>query len=231
MTPKVKVIYEDNHLLVVSKSQGIATMGAKAGETSMVDLAASYLKNKYSKPGNVYVGVVSRLDKRVSGLLVLARTSKCAARLSKQIRDRTIRKRYLAITQGPYSGAQNAWVNCEDWVRKNEKLQRMMIADQSTPEAQKAVLRYKYLGGSRHESLLEVDLITGRKNQIRLQLANLGFPILGDTKYASSTPAFKGGIALHCAALEFAHPTKSERLQFTDPPLHWPTRFHQWLSV
>lgn len=203
-------------------------MGVGNDEASMVDFAAAYLKHKYSKPGNVFVGVVSRLDKRVSGLLVLARTSKCASRLSKQIRERTISKRYIAWTSGAFDGPENEWIECRDFVHKNESRQRMEATKKPISDSQEAILRKKYLGGSQQESLFEIDLVTGRKHQIRLQLAERGYPIVGDTKYGS-TKQFRDGIGLHCCDLAFDHPTLGERLRFRDRPTNWPKRLQAWL--
>lgn len=225
---KLHVIYEDNHLLVVRKPAGIATMGVGNEEHSMVDVAAKYLKEKYSKPGNVFVGVVSRLDKRVSGLLVLARTSKCASRLSDQIRRRRVQKRYLAWTSGAFDEAQNEWLECRDFIRKNENRQRMELAQPDAQDAQEAVLKMKFLAGNQQEALFEIDLITGRKHQIRLQLAHRGHPIVGDKKYGSERN-FKDGIGLHCCMLEFEHPTQRNPMKFCDLPQTWPNRILGWL--
>ena len=214
----LKVIYEDNHLLVVNKPAGIATMGVAADSPSIVTLARAYLKDKYHKPGNVYVGVVSRLDSLVSGVLILARTSKAAARLSAQFRDHETRKLYWAVVDhalSPESGT------LEDWLRKDEPRQRMVVADVDQPGAQPARLRYRLLSRLPRAALLEIELLTGRKHQIRVQLSHQGSPILGDRKYASNRP-FAAGIALHAHSLTVRHPTLNTPLTFSAPlPAAW----------
>ncbi len=212
---KLRVLFEDNHLLVVNKNAGIATMGALAGQTSMVELAADYLKVKYNKPGNVFVGVVSRLDRLVTGVLVLARTSKAASRLSEQFRSRSPSKRYVAIVEGALDASradQDGWIVLRDHVIKNDARHRMEICPAGT--GQLAELRVRLLSQSEKRSLVEVDLLTGRKHQIRLQLSALGHPIWGDQKYGSSSRELSGGIALHCSQLTISHPTLREPLEF-----------------
>lgn len=217
------VLYEDNHLLVIDKPAGIATMGAEAGDHTIARMAATYLKKKYNKPGNVFIGVVSRIDRLVSGVLVLARTSKCAARLSEQFRQREPQKRYIAIVDGrvDLSTATNGWLNLTDHVRKKESEQRMEVVPGDWKGAQTAQLRLRCMGTWRSQSLIEVELLTGRKHQIRLQLSALGHPILGDRKYGS-TRKFSPGIALHSYSLSLKHPTRDESLRFiSEPTRHW----------
>ncbi len=215
----LEVLYEDNHLLVINKPAGLATMGVTPGERSAVTLVANYIKDKYQKPGNVFVGVVSRLDSMVSGVLVLARTSKAASRLSEQFRDRSTEKRYLAVVIGLIEAG--GWQTVHHHVIKDERLHRMKIVPATHPGAQDARLRFRSLASTEGRTLLEVDLLTGRKHQIRLQLSALGMPILGDSKY-DSTARFPAGIALHAGRLGLKHPTREERLVFTAPlPKSW----------
>lgn len=221
--PELQVIFEDNHLLVVDKPAGIATMGTTADVPSLARQAAAYLKRKYNKPGNVFVGVVSRLDSLVSGVIVLARTSKAASRLSEQIRSQTTRKRYLAFVEGELAGQHAVWHQLCDYVVKNEAAHRMQTVAGPSQHAQEAKLRYRPLATSPTLSLLEVELITGRKHQIRVQLAALGHPILGDVKYESQR-RFAPGIALHSFRLSIAHPTQQQAMSFES----WP---HQWSKV
>lgn len=217
---RLPVLYEDNHLLVVDKPSGLPTMGAESGAATAVTLAAAYLKQRYHKPGNVFVGVVSRLDSLVSGALVLARTSKAASRLSEQFRDQTTEKRYLAWVEGYLEAPQ--WLELRDWVCKNEARQRMEVASAKTAGAQEAALRVQTLTKQPKRTLVAVDLLSGRKHQIRLQLAAHGHPILGDRKYGATT-SFPRGIALHCHELTIEHPTRKERMTFTAPvPKYWP---------
>lgn len=216
--PPLGMLYEDNHLLVINKPAGLVSQGATEDEPSAVKLAKEYLKRKYKKPGNVYVGVVSRLDAQVSGVLVLARTSKAAARLSEQFRERLARKVYWAIVDKPPK--QNE-ATLTDWLRKDEKTQKMVVTTAHAIGAQKARLSYRVLRRVAPGALLEIELETGRKHQIRVQLAHLGSPILGDRKYGSRRP-FPTGIALHARTLQIAHPVKKETLTLRAPlPTSW----------
>lgn len=232
-----QILFEDNHLLVVDKPAGIATMGSKPGVPTLARMAADFLKRKYQKPGNAYVGVVSRLDRQVSGLIVLAKTSKAAGRLSEQIRNRQVSKRYVAWVEGEWPEAKHeptmrsdvrnwekrsltgeeGWVEVVNWVIKNDRQHRMEIATPRQPNAQQAVLRRRVLGSGSGSALVEVDLLTGRKHQIRLQLSDLGHPVIGDYQYGA-TRKFAPGIALHCCQLVFDHPTQRVPMHF----VRWP---------
>lgn len=216
-----RVLYEDNHLLALDKPAGLATMGAAAGRPSLWALAKEYIKQKYHKPGGVYLGTVSRLDAAVSGVVLFARTSKAAGRLAEQFRSRSTKKLYWAIVEGlPAPTAE-----CVDWLIKDERLKRMRaVAASATAQhgrAQQAHLIYRRLHETAAGWLLEIDLRTGRKHQIRVQLSQRGLTILGDRKYGSRAP-FTAGIALHARQLEFTHPTRRERLSLTAPaPPTW----------
>jgi 23S rRNA pseudouridine1911/1915/1917 synthase len=212
------ILYEDNHLLVVNKPCGLATMGVPNDETSLVELARHYLKLRYAKPGNVYLGVVSRLDRLVSGAIVLARTSKAAARLTRQFLENRVEKTYWALVAPPPPQPQGV---LESWVSKNDARHRMEVVPPKSPGAQVARLSYGRRARLGSAAWLEVELETGRKHQIRLQLAELGSPILGDRKYGSSTP-FPAGIALHARRLAFEHPVRRTLLEVTAPlPPSW----------
>lgn len=213
----LEVIYEDNHLLALNKPPGIATQGAEAGRPSLLHLARHYIKQKYRKPGNVYLGTVSRLDAAVSGVVVFARTSKAAARLSEQFRRHTVRKVYWAVVSGePAAGA-----TCTDWLVKDESRQRMQVADEGTAGTQFARLSYRRIQRLSAGWLLEIALETGRKHQIRCQLAARRLPILGDRKYGSRQ-FFSEGIALHARMLQLVHPTRDETFSLeADPPVSW----------
>lgn len=208
------VIYEDNHLLVVNKPPGLATVGVRPEDMSLAKAAKAYLKQRYRKPGNVFLGVVSRLDAPVSGVVVLARTSKAAARLSEQFRERDVAKLYWALVAGRVEPASGP---CVHWLRKDEARQRMCVVPAGTPGALEARLKYRYLRAVPRGCLLEVELLTGRKHQIRVQLAAQGWPIIGDRKYGSREP-FPVGIALHSRSLTLRHPTREEDLTFVAPP-------------
>ncbi len=214
------VLFEDNHLLVINKPAGLVSMGGPAGDVSAVTLAADYLKTKYSKPGNVFVGVVSRLDRLVSGVMVLARTSKAAARLSEQFRNHSTEKHYLAWVEGRWE--VEATSELSDWMSKNEAAQRMITVPSSSRDAQLAQLKIQTVQATQQRSLMAIELLTGRKHQIRLQLSERGHPIFGDRKYDAKTH-FAHGIALHSQRLVIDHPTRAERLTFTAPvPSYWP---------
>jgi 23S rRNA pseudouridine1911/1915/1917 synthase len=212
-TTALHVLYEDNHLLAVAKPAGLPTMGVQPQEPSLIALAKDYLKQKYHKPGNVYLGVVSRVDATVTGVVVFARTSKAAARLTEQFRSATVRKVYWALVAGRPEPAEAV---CVDWLRKDEPHQRMHVTRPQHPEAKEARLSYRTLQPLRTAALLEVLLQTGRKHQIRVQLAARGYPILGDRKYGSERP-FPDGIALHARELELVHPVRRTPLKIIAP--------------
>ncbi len=218
--PQLSVLYEDNHLLVVNKPAGLATMGVAAGEDSLWERARAYLKQKYAKPGNVYLGVVSRLDAKVSGVIVFARTSKAAARLNEQFREGTTEKLYLALVEGTRSPP--AAGRLEHWMDKDEARQKMAISSTPREDWKPARLEFRRLAQvDRQTWLLEVRLLTGRKHQIRAQLAAAGWPICGDRKYGSSR-TFPHGIGLHSYSLSLTHPTLSERRNWKAlPPKTW----------
>lgn len=241
---KLSVIYTDNHLLVVDKPAGIATMGAAPDTDTIARQAALYLQQKYNKPGKAFVGVVSRIDRLVSGVLVLARTSKAASRISEQLRQQKVGKFYLAIVEGRWSptvdatgnsSAAGAGVEIVDWVAKDERAQRMRVVDPSHPAAQQARLRVQPLARSGERSLLKIELLSGRKHQIRLQLAEHGTPVWGDRKYGARSRFVKPhAIALHCQQLTLSHPTLKRLMVFqASPAAHWPTApgdFQLWFE-
>jgi 23S rRNA pseudouridine1911/1915/1917 synthase len=204
--------------LVVVKPAMLATMGVSRDKISLLDQAKAYIKEKYRKPGNVYLGVVSRLDAPVTGVLVIARTSKAAARLTAQFRARTVEKTYWAAVEGTPRPASGELL---DYVRKDERHRKLHVANQQAADAQEARLTYRTLQPLAGGALLEVELGTGRKHQIRLQLARAGHPILGDRKYGARAP-FPRGVALHARRLALDHPTRGDRLEWTAPlPESW----------
>jgi 23S rRNA pseudouridine1911/1915/1917 synthase len=216
----LEILYEDNHVLAVLKPAGIPTMGVEASRASMLTVARQYIKDRYAKPGNVYLGVVSRLDEPVSGVLLLARTSKAAARLSEQFRSRSVEKVYWAIVDGPLAMAgpyaptsplapSGQWT---DFVLKDEGIRRMRRVGRNQPGAQEARLDYRLLEQLPLGSLVEVVLKTGRKHQIRVQFGDRGWPILGDRRYGA-TRSFPFGIALHARRLAFDHPISKQRIE------------------
>jgi 23S rRNA pseudouridine1911/1915/1917 synthase len=221
------VLFEDNHLLVVNKPAGLPTMGVAEDRASLLVEAKEYIRHKYAKPGNVYLGVVSRLDAPVTGVVLLARTSKAAARLSKQFRERDVEKIYWAMVEGRLDPSQGELV---DFLRKDERHRRVHTTSVHAADAQRAELSYRTLGHAADEpqprrpsstTLLEIRPHTGRKHQIRVQLAAAGFPIVGDRKYGSRR-AFPVGIALHSRRLALEHPVSKMQMEFQAPlPTSW----------
>jgi 23S rRNA pseudouridine1911/1915/1917 synthase len=218
----LKVLYEDNHLLAVVKPAGLVTMGVREGEPSLLAEAREYIRLKYLKPGNVYLGAMSRLDAPVSGVLLFARTSKAAARLTEQFKSRQVVKTYWAIVEGSIEPPQGL---CRDWLAEDERHRRMHIVPAGTAGAREARLAYRRLESLKQGSLVEVQLETGRKHQIRLQLASRGYPLLGDRKYGARL-GFPQGIALHARRLVIEHPVKpGTRIELVAPlPEAW-TRY------
>ncbi len=212
------VLYEDNHLLAVNKPAGVVTQGANPDTPSLFHMAARYIKHKYHKPGNVYLGVTSRLDAPTTGVVVLARTSKAAARLAAQFRDRQVAKTYWAVVWGKPTPPEGTWV---DYLAPDERHRRVHVVTARHPEAKDARLTYRVLLELGERTLVEVQLHTGRKHQIRVQFSQRGFPIVGDIKYGAPR-GFKPGIALHARRVEMDHPVRKERLEFTAPlPKSW----------
>ena len=210
-----RVLYEDNHLLIINKKAGWLSQGDKTGDSSIVEFAKSYLKKKYNKPGEVFVGLVHRLDRPVSGIVLLARTSKALSRLSIALREKKIRKTYIAAVHGrpdPNEG------RCGHWLLKNSKKNTVRAYDHEVKGSKKAELEYKLLKYFPGKSLVEVRLITGRPHQIRVQLASLRCPIIGDLKYGSRHPNEDASISLHATKLEFEHPVKKEPMTITCQP-------------
>ena len=203
------VLYEDNHLLVVNKPALLPTMGVAAGRQSLLSVAKDYIRVKYSKPGNVYLGVVSRLDAPVTGIVAIARTSKAAGRSSAAFRERQVEKTYWAVVEDiPDVPA----ATLEHYLRKDERHRRVHTTHADCPDAQLARLHYEVRNSHSNISLLEIQLETGRKHQIRVQLAKIGCPLLGDRKYGSRT-TFPLGIALHARSLQFKHPITQQSMR------------------
>ena len=214
----LEVLYEDNHLLAVSKPAGLATMGTPAGKPSLLEIARQYVKKRYGKPGNVYLGIVSRLDAPVTGVVLLARTSKAARRLTEQFRTQAVHKTYWAIVEGSVRPASGRYV---DWVGHDQRHRKMRIVGPTLSGAREARLAYRRLKDLGDATLLEVEIETGRKHQIRLQWAHHGHPILGDRKYGSGR-AFPDGIALHARQLVVTHPIKGDAVELEAPlPDSW----------
>ncbi|MBN1776787.1 MAG: RNA pseudouridine synthase [Clostridiales bacterium] len=207
----LKVIFEDNHLLIVEKPPNLLTQGDATGDPCLFNMAKVYIKEKYQKPGEVYLGLTHRLDRPVGGLVALARTSKAASRLSDQLRTHAIRREYLAVVHGA------------EIAQSGERIDNLLdengivrVVPESTPGAKEAVLDWSTLGTCENRALLHITLQTGRKHQIRVQLANLGHPIVQDMRYGDDSPGEP--IALWGAALTLTHPTKKEEMTFYSRP-------------
>ena len=225
MTQTLEILYEDNHLLAVNKPPLLPTMGVAEGQPSVLAAAKQLIKRRDQKPGNVYLGVISRLDAPVTGALLIAKTSKAAARMNAQFRDRKVEKIYRAIVEGiPGPGEQEL----QHFLRKDDRHRRVHVTQKDSDTAQEARLRFRVLQRipQKDITLIEVQLLTGRKHQIRVQMSAIGHPILGDRKYKSSVH-FTPGIALHSHLLRFEHPVRKHTVEIQcDVPASW----RGWLS-
>ena len=210
----MKVIYEDNHSIVVSKTASEIVQGDKTGDTPLSELVKHYLKEKYNKPGNVFIGVTHRLDRPVSGLVVFAKTSKALARLNEMFKNGDVHKTYWAIVK---NCPQETEATLEHYLVRNEKQNKSYAYDREKPGAKKAILHYKLIGHSENYFLLEVDLKTGRHHQIRCQLAKIGCPIKGDLKYGFPRSNPDGSICLHARRVSFIHPVSKELIELEAP--------------
>ncbi len=210
----MKVIYEDNHIIVVSKTASEIVQGDKTGDTPLSELVKHYLKEKYNKPGNVFIGVTHRLDRPVSGLVVFAKTSKALARLNEMFKNGDVHKTYWAIVK---NCPQETEATLEHYLVRNKKQNKSYAYDREKPGAKKAILHYKLIGHSENYFLLEVDLKTGRHHQIRCQLAKIGCPIKGDLKYGFPRSNPDGSICLHARRVSFIHPVSKELIELEAP--------------
>jgi len=210
----MEVIYEDNHIIIVYKQSGEIVQGDKTGDRPLSELVKDYIKVKYAKPGEVFLGVVHRLDRPVSGVVVFARTSKALTRLNKMFAaHEEVQKTYWAIIEKKTEDAQPAFTQVEHWLVRNEKQNKSYAYDHEVPGAKRAVLRYRCIAHSDRYSLLEVQLLTGRHHQIRCQLAAIGLPIRGDLKYGARRSNPDGSISLLARRIAFTHPVS--RLHIT----------------
>ena len=207
------ILYEDNHLLVVEKPENLPVQADASGDADLLSLCKTYIKETYHKPGEAYLGLVHRLDRPVGGVMVFAKTSKAAGRLTAQFKDRTAHKRYVAIIEGTAPAAGE----CVDWLYKDESTNTTRVVPEGTDGAKKAILRYRTLARENGTSLLDVELLTGRPHQIRVQLSSRGLPIVGDMRY---NPKAKPGtqIRLHAYTLTVKHPTLNEPMTFWSLP-------------
>ena len=210
----MEVIYEDNHIIIVSKTSSEIVQGDKTGDTPLSETVKQYLKEKYHKPGNVFVGVVHRLDRPVSGLVVFAKTSKALARLNEMFKNGDVHKTYWAVVK---NCPREPEATLEHYLVRNEKQNKSYVYDREKPGAKKAILHYRLIGRSENYYLLEVDLKTGRHHQIRCQLAKIGCPIKGDLKYGFPRSNPDGSISLHARRVSFVHPVSKELIDVEAP--------------
>ena len=214
----MEVVYEDNHIIIVNKQSGEIVQGDKTGDRPLSDIVKDYIKEKYQKPGAVFLGVVHRLDRPVSGLGVFARTSKALTRLNKMFAEGQVHKTYWAIVErGEMPEVRGEWRTLENWIVRNEQQNKSYAYDHEVPRSKHALLRYRTIGVGERYDLVEVQLMTGRHHQIRCQLSTMGCPIQGDLKYGAKRSNPDGSISLNAHRIEFIHPVSKEKISMESP--------------
>ena len=219
----MEVVYEDNHIIIVNKQSGEIVQGDKTGDVPLSDTVKAYIKERYQKPGEVFLGVVHRLDRPVSGLVVFARTSKALTRLNKMFAEGQVHKTYWAIVEmrneshSTFNIQHSTFSEITHWLVRNEKQNKSYAYDHEVPHSKKAILRYRPIAQSDRYTLLEVNLLTGRHHQIRCQLAAIGHPIKGDLKYGARRSNPDGSISLLSHRVEFIHPVSKENIVLESP--------------
>ncbi|TWV09897.1 RNA pseudouridine synthase [Bacteroidaceae bacterium HV4-6-C5C] len=208
------VVYEDNHIIIVNKTASEIVQGDKTGDIPLSETVKQYLKEKYNKPGNVFVGVAHRLDRPVSGLVVFAKTSKALSRLNEMFKNSEVKKTYWAIIKTPPKEIEGELIN---YLVRNDRQNKSYAHDQEVSNSKKAILHYRLIGKSENYYLLEIDLKTGRHHQIRCQLAKMGCPIKGDLKYGFPRSNPDGSICLHARYVRFVHPVSKEQIEVAAP--------------
>ncbi|MBF1488952.1 MAG: RNA pseudouridine synthase [Prevotella pallens] len=210
----MQVLYEDNHIIIVYKQSGEIVQGDKTGDKPLSETIKEWIKQKYAKPGNVFLGVVHRLDRPVSGIVVFAKTSKALSRLNNMFRNGEVRKTYWAMVQTAPNMPEATLTN---WLVRNEKQNKSYVYNNEMSNAKQAILKYKTIGQTEHYTLLEVNLLTGRHHQIRCQLAAMGCPIKGDLKYGARRSNPDGSISLLSHKVEFIHPVSKQKIVVVSP--------------
>jgi 23S rRNA pseudouridine1911/1915/1917 synthase len=208
------VLHEDNHLIIINKRAGDIVQGDKTGDKPLSDVVKEYIKEKYNKPGNVFLGTVHRLDRPTSGIVIFARTSKALERLNKMLREKSIKKTYFAVVKDKLKRKENTLIN---FLKKNPKNNKSKAFPKEIDGSKKAILHYKVIKELTNYSLLEIDLETGRHHQIRCQLSIIGHPIKGDLKYGFARSNKNGSIHLHARKISFTHPVNKELIEVTAP--------------
>jgi 23S rRNA pseudouridine1911/1915/1917 synthase len=211
----IEILYEDNHLIAVNKMAGDLVQGDQTGDEPLVKKVKTYIKKKYNKPGAVFLGVIHRLDRPTSGVVLFARTSKSLARMNHQFKERKTDKIYWAIVSPSISPQTTTLTH---WLKRNTKMNKSFAHDREINESKKAILHYKKIKNIDHYAVLEITLETGRHHQIRSQLTHIGFPIKGDLKYGAKRSNPDSSIDLHARSLTIDHPTTKERVCITAPP-------------
>lgn len=211
----MKILYEDNHLIIVSKLPGEIVHSDKTGDTSLEEMVAQYIKETYQKPGNVFVGVVHRLDRPVGGLVIFAKTSKALARMNKLFAEGKVHKTYRAIV--PQTASQEQQGECIDWLLRNPKQNKTYRVTPNTPGAKQAHLRWRLIATAERYQLLEIELLTGRHHQIRAQLSGMNRPIKGDLKYGAPRSNPDGSISLLSYSVRFEHPVSHQEIYLEAP--------------
>lgn len=210
----MNVLYEDNHIIIINKRAGEIVQGDKTGDASLCDTLKNFLKEKYNKPGNVFVGLTHRLDRPVSGIVVFAKTSKALERLNEMFRNGSVRKIYWAIVK---DAPEEPEKELSSWIVRNEKQNKSYAYPKEVKGSKHAVLHYRHIAGSQNYNLVEVELKTGRHHQIRCQLSSIGCPIKGDLKYGAKRSNPDGSISLHARMVEFIHPVSKQPIKITAP--------------
>jgi len=206
---KSEILFEDNHLIIINKQPGILVQGDITGDISLIEITKDYIKNKYKKKGNVFLGLVNRIDRPTSGIVIFAKTSKALSRMNEILRNREIQKIYWLIISNKFA-SNNGKV--EGWFRKNSKQNKSYFFESQVTNSKFGSLSYKKLKALNNYCLVEVELITGRHHQIRCSFSELGYPIQGDLKYGSKRSNKDGGIYLHSRRLEFIHPVSKNKI-------------------
>ena len=211
----LQVLFEDNHIIIVNKRAGDIVQGDKTGDKPLSDIVKEFIKEKYNKPGNVYLGVTHRLDRPTTGIVVFAKTSKALTRLNKMFNQKEISKTYWAVVKQKPQESQATLIN---WLKKNPKNNKSTAYSKEIKDSKKAILHYELKKSLDNYHLLEINLETGRHHQIRCQLANIGSPIKGDLKYGFDRSNKNASIHLHSKNIAFVHPVKKEQISVTAPP-------------